>query len=289
MYFERRPRLVVWGVSISVYVLLLASLLLQGAYSPKAPYFIPTSQRINNAFSLGLMIVFLFPAFIEINNDRWLRGVDENIPRLLIDVSEDVRSGVPLLQALEHASERSYGPVSKPLSKAMIKFKLTSDLEEALLEFSDGLVRPVAKRLSTIFVEAYETGGEVVDVLDMSVDVFTSLAEYRKSRSTQMRPYTYIVYLGLIIFLIISWVILVQFLGPMHVVAEDPALMGSGVLSSLLSIDYYKSILFWAAVMESVFGGFVAGKIGTGKVSSGVSHTVILLFITVCFFNAFSV
>jgi len=147
----------------------------------------------------------------------------------------------------------------------------------------------VARRLSTIFVEAYETGGEVVDVLDMSVDVFTSLAEYRKSRSTQMRPYTYIVYLGSIIFLIISWVILVQFLGPMQVVAEDPALMGSGVLSSLLSIDYYKSILFWAAVMESVFGGFVAGKIGTGKVSSGVSHTVILLFITVCFFNAFSV
>lgn len=289
MYFERRLRLAVWGVSISVYVLLLASLLLQGVYSPKAPYFIPTSQRINNAFSLGLMIVFLFPAFVEINNDRWLRGVDENIPRLLIDVSEDVRSGVPLLQALEQASERSYGPVSKPLSKAMTKFKLTSDLEGALSEFSEGLVRPVAKRLSTIFVEAYETGGEVVDVLDMSVDVFTSLAEYRKSRSTQMRPYTYIVYLGSIIFLIISWVILVQFLGPMQVVAEDPALMGSGVLSSLLSIDYYKSILFWAAVMESVFGGFVAGKIGTGKVSSGVSHTVILLFITVCFFNAFSV
>jgi hypothetical protein len=41
--------------------------------------------------------------------------------------------------------------------------------------------------------------------------------------------------------------------------------------------------------MESVFGGLVAGKIGSGRISAGLLHTVMLLSTTVAFFNVFSV
>jgi len=289
VYFDRRYRIAVWAVSFSVFFVLLSLLIIQRVYVPTSPYFIPIDQRLNNSIILGLIVALVFPAVVETNNIRWLRQVDENTPRLLMDVTEAVRSGMPLIQALEEASTRDYGPISQPLSKAMVKFRMTSDLESALRGLGDSLIQPVVRQMSTILLEAYQTGGRVIDVLSTSVDLFSNLAEYREERVSQTRPYIFVVYLGTLIFLVISWVILAQFLGPLHAAATDPGLEQTGILRSLLDIKYYKAILFWAAVMESVFGGLVAGKIGSGRISAGLLHTVMLLSTTVAFFNVFSV
>lgn len=289
MYFDRRYRIAVWAVSFSVFFVLLSLLIIQRVYVPTSPYFIPIDQRLNNSIILGLIVALVFPAIVETNNIRWLRQVDENTPRLLMDVTEAVRSGMPLIQALEEASTRDYGPISQPLAKAMVKFRMTSDLESALRGLGDSLIQPVVRQMSTILLEAYQTGGRVIDVLSTSVELFSNLAEYREERVSQTRPYIFVVYLGTLIFLVISWVILAQFLGPLHAAATDPGLEQTGILRSLLDIKYYKAILFWAAVMESVFGGLVAGKIGSGRISAGLLHTVMLLSTTVAFFNVFSV
>lgn len=289
MYFERRHKLAVCAVSIAVASILFVLYFLRGIYFPSEPYFIPLSQRVNNALVLGLIMAFACPAVVEFNNNRWLRGVDLSIPRLLRDITEAVRSGVPLFTALEDASARDYGPISKPLETAMVKFNLTSDLEGALAWLGEKLIRPAAKRMSTVLIEAYETGGRIMDVLDVSVELFTSLAEYREERDAQMRPYILVVYLGSFVFLSISWVILVQFLAPLVVASADPFVAQAGILQNVLDINYYKSILLWAAVMEALLGGLVAGKISEGRISAGLIHSVLLLGITVAFFNAFSV
>jgi len=289
VYFERRHKLAVWAVSLAVASTLCALIVLCGVYIPSEPYFIPLSQSLNNSIVLSLIVALAFPAIVEFNNNRWLRGVDTNIPRLLRDVTEAVRSGVPLFNALEDASARDYGPVSKPLEAAMVKFNLTSDLEGSLVWLGERLIRPAAKRMSTILIEAYETGGRIMDVLDVSVDLFTSLAEYRVERDSQMRPYVLVAYLGSFVFLVISWVILVQYLAPLAAASADPFMAQAGILQNVLEINYYKAIMLWAAVMEALLGGLVAGKISEGRISAGLIHSVLLLVITFAFFNAFSV
>jgi flagellar protein FlaJ len=289
VYFDRRYQIAVYAISLSVTAVLFALMLLQGFYIPSEPYFVPISQKLNNAIALGLILTLTPPAILEFNNSRWLHGVDVNIPRLLRDVTESVSSGVSLINALEEASTHDYGPVSKPLESAMVKFNLTSDIEEALTWLGDRLIRPVAKRFSTILIEAYETGGKITEVLNTSVDLFTNLAEYREEKDAQMRPYTSIVYLSSFVFLVISWVILVQFLSPLVLSSADPLVAQSGLLKNVLDINYYKSILFWAGSMEALLGGLVAGKIRGGRIAAGLIHSVLLLVITVVFFNAFSV
>ncbi len=289
MYFDRRHKIAVWAVSLSVFAALMTAIFLQGTLRLQSPYMIPIDQRLNNSIVMGILVIFTFPAIIETINSKWLRGVDDNTPRLLLDVTEAVRSGVPLINALEEASEREYGPINKPLNQAMAKFRLTSDLEDALEGLGESLIRPVVRRMSTILLEAYETGGRIIDVLDTSVDLFTNLAEYREERLSQMRPYVFIVYLGSAIFLAISWVILVKFLAPIHAAVMDPSISTAGIIWNLLDINYYKSVFFWAAVIESIFGGLVAGKIGTGRTSSGMVHTVMLLAMTIIFFNTFRI
>jgi len=289
MYFDFKSRIAVSVVSISVALTLVIIGFTQGLHTPTAPYFIPLSQRVNNYFSLGILLILLSPAIMEYNNSRIRRGIDIYTPRLLKDLTEAVKSGVPLFRALEEASVRDYGPISKPLESAMVKFRLTLDLNESLRWLGNKLDRPSFKRMCIILIGANKSGGDIVDILNTSTHMLTNLAEYREERYSQMKPYTFIVYLGTIIFIIISWLILVRFLSPIAVSTTDPVIGQSNVFSNILDVNFYKSILFWAAIFEAIFGGLVAGKITEGRLNSGLIHSVILVSLTVIFFNLFTV
>jgi uncharacterized membrane protein YeaQ/YmgE (transglycosylase-associated protein family) len=55
----------------------------------------------------------------------------------------------------------------------------------------------------------------------------------------------------------------------------------------MLPLNYYKAIIFWAAIMEGLIGGFVAGKITDSRMTSGLIHSVLLIIITYGFYNLF--
>jgi flagellar protein FlaJ len=288
-YFNTRERRMITVTGFSLGGLLIVITIISGIYAPTPPYWIPITQRANNSILLAIILALSIPAAVEYMNANWLKGVEKNIPILLRDVAENVQSGVPLLTALEEAAHRDYGPISKPLEAAMIRFDLTSDIEGSLNWFGKELKRPIARRLSTVLIEAYQSGGRINDVLTTSVDMFSSISDYREERRSQTGPYTMIVYIGTLIFYAISWVLLVQFLGPLAVKMTDPTIAQSGLLKNMLDINFYKSVLLWACVMESVLGGFVVGKTSEGRIAAGLIHSMILLIITLVFFNSFTV
>jgi flagellar protein FlaJ len=289
MYFKKKHRNAVWAISCSVGLLIMLIPLLSGIYTPQEPYLIPLSQKVNNTLVFGLLIALIFPAIVEFNNYRWGRQVDKNIPRLLRDVAEAVRSGVTLPRALEEASQREYGPISKELEHTTSMFILGASWENSLISLAKRLRRPAALRLSTILIEAHQTGGKMIEVLDASVNLFSNLDEYKEEQYTNMRPYMVTIYMATIIFLIIAYVVLHQFLNPLHVASAVTEAKESGLLVGVLDINYYTSILFWASIIESIFAGLIAGKIGDGSLSAGLRHSVTLTMITLAFFNILSV
>jgi len=289
MYFKQKYRNAVWAVSGSVGLSIMLIPVLSGLYIPQGPYLIPLSQKVNNTMAFGLVIAFIFPAIVEFNNYRWGRQVDRNVPRLLRDVTEAVRSGVTLPRALEEASQRDYGPLSKEFEHGISMFILGAGWEDSLMSLAQRLRRPSALRLSTILIEAHQTGGKMIDVLDASVDLFSSLDEYREEQYSNMRPYMMTIYMATIIFLIIAYVVLHQFLTPLYAASAGATVKESGLLAGVLDINYYTSILFWASIIESIFGGLIAGKIGDRTLSAGLRHSVILTVITLIFFNVLSV
>jgi flagellar protein FlaJ len=285
LFFEKRIRIAVLAVSVSVGVSVALIPLLLRFYVPEAPYFIPVSQKVNNAIALGLVIALAFPATVEFGNYQWGRQVERNIPRFLRDVAEAVRSGVTLPRAIEEASQRDYGPLSKELERVMAMFVLGAGWEEAVMSLSRRIKRPIAARLATILIEANETGGRISEVLDASVELFSSLDDFREEQLNNMRPYLFTIYMAAIIFLVIAYVVLNQFLVPLSAAAKQSAQGATGMMSAVLDTNYYASILFWASMIESFFGGFVAGKIGDRSYSAGLRHSVILSVLTLVFFN----
>jgi flagellar protein FlaJ len=60
-----------------------------------------------------------------------------------------------------------------------------------------------------------------------------------------------------------------------------------GLFGSLASmeIDKLESALFNMAIIEAVFGGLAAGKIGAGSYVAGTKHVVAMIVISVIAFN----
>lgn len=288
MYFKQKYRIAVWAVSGSVGLSIMLIPILLGLYTPQGPYLIPLSQRVNNTMALGLVIAFIFPAIVEFNNYKWDRQVDRNIPRFLQDVTEAVRSGLTLPRALEEASQRDYGPISKELEHTISMFILGASWEDSLMSLAHRLRRPSALRLSTILIEAHQTGGKMIEILDTSVNLFSSLDEYREEQYSNMRPYMMTIYMATIIFLVIAYVVLHQFLIPLSAASAGAIVQEAGFLAGVLDINYYNSLLFWASIIESIFGGLIAGKIGDRTLSAGLRHSVILIVVTLAFFNVLS-
>ena len=283
MYFKPRYKQAVWIVSLTVAAVIFSLLILQGKYWPTYPYIIPLNMQVNYAFLLFILVAITPPAIIEMNNNRWLTQVDRNIPRLLMDVTESIRSGMPLMRALEVATKRDYGSINESLEKAVVNFNLTSDLDGSLIWFGESLIRPSGKRMATILIEAYNAGGKMMEVLETSISMFTSIDEYREERQSLISPYVLLVYVSTLVFLFIGWVIITQFLTPMAKTGlNTPG--GTNIIGGMLSIDYYKAIIFWAAIVEGLIGGLVAGKITTARLSGGLIHSVLLLSITYGFY-----
>ena len=289
IYIENRTRNIVFAISVIAGLSILAYIIINGLYIPTIPYLIPLDQETNNLISLAILVTILPVSIIEFYNNRWLNAVDKNLPRLLMDVTESIQSGLSLFNALEESCKQDYGPISPLLEAAVVNFRITSDFTESMRWLGEQLKRPNGRRLVTILVEAYETGGQIDEILDTSIDIFTNLAEYREERDQQIGPYVLLVYIGALTFLIISWTIITQFLLPIIEVSTQEHVAESGILRNVLSVEYYKSILFWASLIEGITGGLVAGKIIYGRANGGLIHSVILILVSLTFFNLLGV
>jgi flagellar protein FlaJ len=286
-YIDRKPQIAVLITSLFIGLTIFLYIFLQGLYIPELPYIIPLKQNVNNIFALAIMIIILPNALIQYNNITWERQVDKNIPRLLMDITESIQSGESLYNAVEASANRDYGPVNQHLENAVANFRMTSDFEESMRIIGKKLRRPNAKRLTTILIETHQTGGNIIDILDTSIIMLTSLDEYKEERDSYIGPYVLLVYVGALVFLVMSWTVITQFIEPIIEISQEEYATGATILRSNIEKNYYVAILFWASVIEGTFGGLVAGKIASGKMFTGLIHSVFLLALTLVFFNFF--
>jgi flagellar protein FlaJ len=61
---------------------------------------------------------------------------------------------------------------------------------------------------------------------------------------------------------------------------------GGGMFSSIINMDIeaLNSILFNMSIIEAIFGGLAAGKIGSGNYVSGIKHIIVMVVMAVAAF-----
>jgi flagellar protein FlaJ len=118
----------------------------------------------------------------------------------------------------------------------------------------------------------------------------TDLQNLEKDRKASLAPYTYTIYISFAVFLGISVILSSQFFSEFLVIQkmllDSPGITEGGMFSSIINMDIeaLNSILFNMSLIEAVFGGLAAGKIGSGNYVSGMKHIIVMIVMAVAAF-----
>lgn len=250
---------VAWTVSLALAIIVLITAFIRLRGLP-----------IFDEYVLLAIVIALFPvAVLDYVDYRWRRSIDEHLPDLFRSIVQAEKTGMTLTQAVEEAAKRRYGPLTSELRRMVAHMSWGKSLEDGFQSFSDRVSTTLTKRSVPLVVEASRSGGHVEEVFEPLEKFVESTLTAEKERQTQTRPYIAIVYVAFFVFLFTVIMLFKTFFVQM---ADLPVLH-----SALLSSEEARRLFFHMSVVQALFSGLVAGKMGEGTISGGLKHSVILL------------
>jgi len=276
-------RNLVYGASIAgaiVVSILVAFLSLTGRIS--LPFSVPT-------MTILIVLLFLvFPNFMEFSYQRWRQRIDEAIPALLTDISAQVKTGITLDRALEIAATKDYGPLSVELRKLQTQLQLGMPFEEAVLRLIQRVKTTMVKRTFGLIVQANRAGGKIEELLDIIQSDANELFLLDKERRSALRPYVVVIYIAFGVFVAVSVLLVDSFFKQVLGSSTTSTVsFGSGNGLQGLTLPVVKDLFLQMALIEAIFGGFGAGKLGEGSFTAGFKHVLIMAAATVVVFVFF--
>lgn len=218
-------------------------------------------------------------------------GIDRHLPLFLLSLVSSIQSGSNLIQAIQLVPERNMGQLEPLLKNLKANISWGMSIEDGFENFAKKAGTRMAKRVTVLLEIAYKNGGNISENLETIQKHVTELRNLEKERKSALQPYTYTIYIAYAVFIAITVILSSQFftqIESVKVLLEQSDLPDSGNVFSALAgvrLDELDSTMFNMAIIESVFGGLAAGKIGTGSYVSGIKHVVVMIVIAVIAFN----
>jgi flagellar protein FlaJ len=253
--------------------------------------FLSSEGRISLPFSDPTMVILIilafliFPNFMEFSYQRWRRQIDEAIPSMLTDISAQVKTGISLDRALDIAATKNYGPLQVELKKLQTQLALGLPFDVAVENLTKRVKTTMVKRTFSLLVQANRAGGKIEELLDIIQSDANELFLLDKERRTALRPYVVVIYIAFGVFVAVS-VLLVDSFFKQVLGSSTTATVsfGSGNGLAGLTLASVKDLFLQMALIEAIFGGFGAGKLGEGSFTAGFKHVLIMAAATVAVF-----
>ena len=281
LYYSEKFRVGIASVVASL-IILVITLTISG------PDDSTSTRSVGMVFALLAAIVPL--ALLQLKEVHRKESIDKFLPLFLLALVSSVRSGSNLIKALEHTAGRNMGALTAELKNLRANISWGMPIEDALENFAQRAGTRTSRRVVILLEMAIRIGGDIATNLDMIHKHVTELANIEKERRSSLAPYTYTIYIAFAVFIGISVILSSQFfteIEKVQVMLEGMEGNEGGMFSSLVDMDLQElnNILFNMAIIEAIFGGLAAGKIGTGSFVAGIKHIVIMVVIAVIAFS----
>jgi len=259
-----------------------------------ASFYYPPIAEDSSIQTTGIVFGALFAivplTLLHLKESQRKDNIDKNLPLFLLALSSAVQSGANLIRAIETTAERNMGPLTPELKNLRANISWGMPIEDAFENFAQRTGTKMSRRVSTLIEMSLKIGGDIRANLEMIQQHVTDLQNLEKDRKASLAPYTYTIYISFAVFLGISVILSSQFFSEFLVVQkmliDSPGITDGGMFSSIINMDIeaLNTILFNMSLIEAVFGGLAAGKIGSGNYVSGMKHIIIMIVMAVIAF-----
>ena len=238
----------------------------------------------------GIMVGIIPLTIHQLKEVQRRDNIDRNLPVFLLALLSSVQSGANLIKAIEQAGDRNLGALTPELKNLRANISWGTPIEDAFENFAERTGTRVSRRVTVLLEMAMKIGGDVTENLEMIQKHVSEMQNIEKSRKSALAPYTYTIYISFFVFLAVAVLLTTSFFTEIEKVQDGLLTAGSGtdgLFGSLASMEIEKleSGLFNMAIIEALFGGLAAGKIGAGSYVAGTKHVVAMIVISVVAFN----
>jgi archaeal flagellar protein FlaJ len=237
-----------------------------------ALFFYITSPILDYMLVIALAIGVIPPSITSMIHTRWQIKIEKATPQFLRDLATASRTGIPLQIALEHASNRAYGPLTNELKILVSHMSWGMNFDSALNEFGKRIDLPLIKKATVLINEAGRHGGDLSEIFDSTAKYLENVNGWASKRRQQTTPYVLIFYFSVFMFLFIIIIISNMMFTPLSQSVAGAA----SFIKPIISQASAKRLFLHAALFESLFGGLIAGKINEDSFSSGLKHVAVL-------------
>jgi len=257
---EKWEKKIAWIVSsvLGVTIVATACITLQG------------SPLFDEYLLLAVVVTVFPPAVLDYVDYRWKRSIDKYLPDLFRSIVQAQKTGMTLPQALEEASKRRYGPLTKELKKMVAQMSWGVPFEKALQSLGEHVDTALVRRTIPLILEASRSGGRVEKVFDPMEKFVQTTLTFDQERKTQTRPYVAIIYVAFFVFLFTIVMLFKSFFVRMSE-------MSTTEFTAIMTQEEARRVFFHMSAIQAFFGGLMAGKMGEGTVGAGLKHSIILL------------
>ncbi len=272
----QKTQTTIWVISISIGVAMgaIAALIFAGVFN------LHEQITASDFIAFGILLTIAPPSVAFFIDNNWRSGIDANLPNLLRDIADAQRTGLSLPRAVSESSKRNYGPLTPELQKMAAKISWGIPFDQAMRSFTDTADTELNNRAAILILEAQRSGGVIEDIFDSAQKHVEDILALRKERLGQMKPYIWIIYAAFIIFLLVIVVLFNTFFYPMSEMYTE--FQGNQFTNLGLNpqvLESYKILFLHMTIVEGLFSGLVAGKMGEGKAKSGLKHSSIMILI----------
>jgi len=235
-----------------------------------------TSPTLDYMIVIALTIAVAPPSILGVVHSQWKQKIEKATPEFLRDLATASKTGIPLQVALEHASKRTYGPLTVELKILVAHMSWGMNFNEAMAEFSHRIDIPLITKATVLIIEAGKHGGDLSNIFESTANYVENVNNWTARRKMQTLPYVAIFYFSVVIFLFIIIIISTMMFAPISQMSTNDA----SFIKPILTTEESRRVFMHTALFEAMFGGLIAGKINEDSFVAGLKHVMVLAIVT---------
>ena len=246
---------------------------------------------INNGkfsyLSLGLLAIASYGFFASYDY-RVTFQQEQKFGELLRDLAEYWKVGLSMSQAINTLGKGEYGILNKEIKKMSTQLSWGMAFNDVLLWLANQLNTKLAHRSISLILEANKAGGKISEVLVTAAKDANDICWLKLERQKGMSMYVYVIYISFGVYLAVILILVTSFLPAIidasSAIIESEAGGSGGGTASLGNMEiraieenFIVFLFYWSVIIQSFGNGLMAGIMGYGRVSVGLSHAFIMV------------
>ena len=246
-----------------------------------------------NFFGFGFFIAFWPASFYWDRVKENINRMEEKFPDFLRDLAEYWKGGLSMTVAVRTLARSEYGALNNEVKQMSVQLSWGIKFSDVIEMFAERVGTPLVKRAISLISEANRAGGKISDILVTAANDSREIKFLEGERKRSIASYISVIWTSYGVFLGVIVVLAKVFIPAIAGSNSEPdegggdgggQQLGNMVIRNIEPL-FFLTIFYYGVTMQALGNGLMAGLMATGRFTSGMKHSGLMILMSMLCFN----